>query len=263
MAKMKPEDTDYLPAGSRVTAWLLNEIDFRRTIFMGSHCPLLEEILKKVREKAPIKTFYTGSMGGLKSIIEGLADMSGIHLYQKGEYNIPILEELNIKNVILVRGYIREQGFIYRQDIKVKSFKDIIENNLRFINRNPGSGTRNLIEELLKNTARETGESVEKLKEKIIGYNLEARSHEAVAYMIHKGVADVGIGVRYVAEKYNLGFEKITDEIYDILIHKGSLNQLAVKQVLEILNSPSFRQIIKSFPGYKIHEKTGKIIFES
>jgi hypothetical protein len=47
------------------------------------------------------------------------------------------------------------------------------------------------------------------------------KTHEAVAYLVSRGVVDVGIGVRYIADKYSLEFKPITSERYDIVARRA------------------------------------------
>jgi len=130
-----------------------------------------------------------------------------------------------------------------------------------FINRNIGSGTRILIDKHLNDLAKQMKLDLKNLVSQIEGYHIEAKSHPAVAAAINQDKADVGIGIKTVAEAYDLGFLPIMNENYDFLINNQSLEKRSVKIFLEVLRSEKFKEImIKEFNGLEPMENTGRII---
>jgi len=259
-----PENTMYIDEGEKVTVHLFTEKKIGADLVsIGSHCPIAELIMEKLMEKYNVKIINVGSMGGFLAIKRGEADIAGIHLYdpETGTYNIPYLKKYNIENAILVRGYLREQGIIVAKGnpYNIKCFEDIIDKKVRFINRNKGSGTRLLIDQLLEEIAKKRKTTVEKLTEEIEGFWVEAKTHSAVASAIKHGKADVGVGLRYVAEKYGLDFIPLKTEEYDFLINKKSLGKEPVKEFISILKSQWLRKILKETTGYKALENIGKM----
>ncbi|MCX8162805.1 MAG: molybdopterin biosynthesis protein, partial [Candidatus Bathyarchaeota archaeon] len=107
--------------------------------------------------------------------------------------------------------------------------------------------------------ARRRGLSLDSLKVMVRGYSFEVKTHEAVAYLVSKGIVDVGVAVRYVAERYNLAFTSINYERYDLVVRKDSLEKKIVKQLVDQIDKLVSR-FIEYFPGYKIDEKTGEKI---
>ena len=259
-----PENTMYIDEEEKVTVHLFTEKKIGADlVFIGSHCPVAELIMEKLMEKYDVKIINVGSMGGLLAIKRGEADIAGIHLYdpKTGTYNIPYLRKYNVKNAVLVKGYLREQGIIVAKGnpYNIKCFEDIIDKKVRFINRNKGSGTRLLIDQLLEEIAKKRKTTVEKLTEEIEGFWVEAKTHSAVASAIKHGKADVGVGLRYVAEKYGLDFIPLKTEEYDFLINKKSLGKEPVKEFISILKSQWLRKILKETTGYKALENIGKM----
>ncbi len=240
-------------------------------VFSGSHCVGLELIISMIRKINPaikIKSIHAGSIGGINSIKRSESDIAGIHLFDETskKYNAHILKQYNmLGSAVLVKGYKREQGYIVQKGNpdRIMSLKDLIENKFVFINRNIGSGTRILIDMKLKQVAEKMKKSLKELTINIDGYHVEARSHSAVAAAIYQKKADVGIGIRTVAEEYGLDFIPIQDENYDFLINKASLQKKSVKLFLEILRSSEFRKSLeKNYPGLGPEKDTGKIIFK-
>ncbi len=213
---------------------------------IGSHCIGIDIILKEGNIKA--KTVNTGSLGGIFAIKRGEADIAGIHLLDENlGYNIPFLEKYRVDNALLVRGYVREQGFVTKRE-DINSIEDIIKNiyNLRFINRNKGSGTRILFDKFLKDNKIE--------KSKIKGYNIEAKTHSAVASAVAMGKADIGLCIKPLAERYGLKFIPLAEEHYDFLINKESFDKKEVKKFIETLKKANL--------PFKKLEDTGSIIWE-
>jgi putative molybdopterin biosynthesis protein len=98
-----------------------------------------------------------------------------VHLLDdSGEYNLSFFERFGIKNAVLVKGYLREQGLIVRKKSGITGIEDIVD--VRFINRNTGSGTRVLVDLKLKEISTIKGISFEELKSSIDGYNTEAKT---------------------------------------------------------------------------------------
>ena len=238
-------------------------------IFMGSHCLGLDRLITLMRSRdksIKIKSIYVGSLGGLNSIKKREADIAGIHILDETskQYNKSILKKYRLSDkAVLIRGYIREQGFIFKKGNPkgIEFFNDLIEKNVIFINRNIGSGTRIMIEKHLNDLAKQMKLDLKNLVSQIEGYHIEAKSHSAVAAAINQDKADVGIGIKTVAEAYDLGFLPIMNENYDFLINNQSLEKRSVKIFLEILRSKKFNEImIKEFNGLEPLENTGSII---
>jgi putative molybdopterin biosynthesis protein len=238
-------------------------------VFMGSHCLGLDRLISLMRSRdksIKVKSIYIGSLGGLNSIKKREADIAGIHILDESskQYNKSILEKYELSDkAVLIRGYTREQGFIFKKGNPkgIESFNDLIEKNVTFINRNIGSGTRILIDKNLNDLAKQMKLDVKNLISQIEGYHIEAKSHSAVAAAINQDKADVGIGIKTVAEAYDLGFLPTTNENYDFLINNQSLEKRSVKIFLEVLGSKKFKEVmIKEFNGLEPMENTGRII---
>lgn len=214
---------------------------------IGSHCVGVDVILHKGGLYA--KTINVGSLGGLMAIKRGEADIAGIHLMSEdGEYNIPFIEKYKIRDAALVRGYVREQGVMFKKELDIDDIDDLIKNirEYKFINRNKGSGTRILFDNFLKKH--------EINKKDIKGYEIGAKTHSAVGAAVAMGKVDIGIGIKTIAEKYDLRFIPIGDENYDFLIRKEKLEDEEVKRFIETLKKVEL--------PFKKPENCGEIIFE-
>jgi len=250
-----PADVEIIDAGEIVEVTLFGKPDTYDLLFVGSHCLGLDILSDIMNLK--MRVINAGSSGGLSAIRKGIADIAGVHLLdESGVYNIPFLERFGIDNVAVIKGYLREQVLMVREDSHIMGFEDII--NVRIINRNTGSGTRVLTDLKLREIAEQKGVSFEELANSIAGYCTEAKTHSAVASAVKLGKADVGVGIRTVAELNGLRFIKLADEEYDFVIPLKLLKTDEIKIFLEALRSQEFSE--KLLPGLRTYERTGEVI---
>jgi molybdenum cofactor synthesis domain-containing protein len=220
----------------------------RDVLFIGSNDPVIERILFE-SSKAPT-IINAGSWGGVEAIKLGEADVSGIHLRKNGEYNSFLLREGNYKFVML-RGFSRSQGMISRSGIT--TFSQILNKRLIFVNRNRGSGTRDIIDEEIE---REMGARFS--KDKIRGYFWEAKSHVAVAKAVKQGRGDAGISIEFYAKVMGLKFHKIRDENYDLIMQEDFYHSQNGKKFVSKLKQS--KKYSSEFPGYTFPENIGEPI---
>ena len=136
----------------------------------------------------------------------------------------------------------------------ITTWSDITKPDVRFINRERGSGARVLLDEQL----RISGIS----HKEILGYEEEEMTHLAIASKIARGEADVGLGIEKVAMQFiNLDFIPLHKERYDIVIHQEDLERPHFQALISILKSPSFRKELMGIGGYDI-SRMGEIIAE-
>ena len=264
-----PENKVMLSEGENVEVNLFSTLRVADLVIIGSHCIGIDVILELIRKR---KAWYTkvinvGSSGGLSAIRRGEADIAGTHLFDEetGQYNIPYILKFGIRNAYLIRGYLREQGLIVKKGNpkNIKEISDLLRKDVKIINRNPGSGTRILLDYYLKKIAENEGKSFNEIVKKIKGYKIEAKSHTAVAVAILTEKADVGLGIKAVADYYNLDFIPLREEEYDFVIPKEKIEKEPVKAFIETLRSKEFKEKIKEkTTGIKVRGDTGKIIFE-
>lgn len=257
-----PENVAFLEDGEEVEVTLFGDYKPSDLVIIGSHCLGVDLILELANLDA--KVINVGSTGGLLAVKRGEADIAGTHLLdeESGIYNVPFIKKLGLRDVVLVKGYEREQGFIVAKGNPkgIEGFEDLFRSDVTFINRNRGSGTRVLIDMNLRALAERKGMKFEDLVKNIKGYDVEANTHIAIAVAVLMGKADVGVGIRTVAEKYGLDFIPIKPEEYDFVIRKDRLGKKAVKAFIDTLRSEEFKRAVKKLVGIRVTEKTGEII---
>lgn len=212
---------------------------------IGSHCSVLAKIIPIFTQFNPeyhSRLIGVGSTGGIAAIRRGEAHIAGIHLLNdEGIYNK--LDENEVEGVI-ISGYYRMQGFIVPKGNpkSINTLADLVQKDVLFMNRNPGSGTRVLLDYLLKQNDIES--------DTILGYSQYAKSHSSVAAAVKSGIVDVGLAIQSVVDP-ELDFIPLREEEYDFLINNNYKDLPAVKAFIQILGSYEVKQIINSYPGYR------------
>ncbi len=190
---------------------------------------------------------FMGSLHALKELAEGRADVAGFHVPISGRPGwdrTVFLRDLRERRDRLIRFVDRDQGLILSRGnrSKVVSLRDIAEQGLRFINRQRGSGTRLLVDQMLAD---------DKIRQSDIkGYGKEEFTHRAVAATVASGGADAGFGLRAAAAEYRLAFVPLVRERYFLAVRAKALETAEVARMIEMLRSPAFAKIVHKLPGY-------------
>lgn len=260
-----PSMSEGIGAGTEVEIELMRErTGIENTVVcIGSHdnaLDLLANMFKKNHPAFSLSSAHTGSMGGLVALQKGEAHVAGTHLLdeQTGEYNIPYIKRiLGNRKIILVNLVYRQQGFIVLKNNpkKILSFKDLVRNDVVFINRQAGSGTRLLTDKHLRDLGISPGD--------IQGYEREEYTHMGVASAVLTGIADTGMGILAAATALGLDFIPVARERYDIAIPAEYVNTEHIRALLGIIReSAEFRSQVEQLGGYDISDM-GKVLYES
>jgi len=236
---------------------------------MGSHCYALEILTEMIEER--FKNFFTeyvnvGSQNGLRLVLENIADLSGVHLFdsESGEYNTFLLRNPSFgKKIALIRGYWRTQGIIVNKGNpkNILTLQDLFREDVVFVNRNIGSGTRALLDAMISKMASEKGLGFDNMVKEVRGYANEVRSHLEVAMAIKNGKADTGVGIRSVAKLFDLDFIPIQNERFDFVVLKDKVGSEKIGKFNEALSSQEFRsRVCGGDLGIEFDGEVGKIL---
>jgi putative molybdopterin biosynthesis protein len=226
----------------------------------GSHdiaVELLTQHLKRHSE-FEITSSYTGSLGGLMALARGEAHVAGCHLLdeESGEYNLPFVKRLMVGvPTVVVTLVERTQGLIVPTGNPkgVGELADVIQLGLRFINRQKGSGTRVLLDFLLK--ALGTGHDV------LNRHETDVDTHLAVAEAVASGRADAGLGILAAARAFDLDFVPVRKERYDLVMTRSSQGWPQVKALRNVLDDEEFKAAVHELGGYDT-TRTGSVLAE-
>lgn len=261
-----PEDRARVPAGEEVEVTLLEDRGaLPDALFVGSHCLGLVPLFAAL---APLRarSVHVGSLGAIRAVSRGLADAGGLHLREPGgEYNVPVLERLEVAGAALLRGWTRVQGWIVPpgNPRRVRGVADLVDGGLRIVNRTANSGTRVLMDELLAGEAARRGVSAGALASRLPGYDVEASTHGAVAAAVAAGLADAGLGIEAAASLAGLDFVPVTEERYDLLIRAGDLDAPFGRALRDALASARFGEALARLPGYAADVAAGAVVWRA
>ncbi len=235
-------------------------------VYIGSNDPLVEIIAGILHDEGlDVSVSWTGSSIGLAALALGEADVSGIHILDQetGSYNIPILDRhWRGQGLVLVRGYLREIGFVTRVELSYEDIVDgILRGNLIVVNRQPGAGARILFETIIIQECKKRGIDVNKVFQNIKGFSNVVDTHLDVAKAVASGEADVGICIRWAAEYYKLNFVRVRWENFDFVTTIENLNKDSVRKFIEVLKSSTFKEKMKEFVGYLAPADMGEIVW--
>jgi molybdate-binding protein/DNA-binding transcriptional regulator YhcF (GntR family) len=226
--------------------------------FAGSHDLVITWLAGHFAEIAPsylMRLDFSGSLGGLIALAEGQADLAGSHLWDEDSdrFNTPFVRRLLPgQRAALVTLAHRRLGLIVPagNPSGLQDLRDLSRPGLRFVNRQPGSGTRVWLDANMKRLGMQPTE--------LLGYDAELKTHSAVAQAVAESRADVGLGLQASALSYRLDFIPLTSERYDLVIPETSMHLTCIQSLIEWLQLPASRRIIEELGGYDTHQ-TGHI----
>ena len=230
-----------LDAGSDAEVTLIgDEVRVPDLVIMGSHDIALDVVVGALGERGfNARTIAVGSLGGVAAASRGECDVAPVHLVDPatGIYN----KHLLAPGLALVAGWRRMQGFVFRpgdarfegQSADAALKAALADPAALMVNRNAGSGTRVLVDGLLRGA-------------RPAGYANQPRSHNAVAAAIARCSADWGVAIEPVAQMYGLGFLPIAPEHYDFLLVEARRDRPAVQAFLAVLRNEKTRADIRA-----------------
>ncbi len=247
-----PPAAEGIDAGTEVEVELLRpRADIAHTVvFSGSHdltIGVLEDALKRRAPHMKISASNVGSLGGLLAIKRGEAHVAGTHLLdaKTGTYNLPDIHRLLAEEDVAVVHLVgREQGLMVAagNPKNIRGLKDLTRPDVRFVNRQPGAGTRVLLDDKLRRLRMRA--------ERIAGYEREEFTHMAVAVAVASGLADCGLGVRSAANALGLDFVPVEREDYDLVWRRDFYLSEAGRELLAAIRSQQFRAAVVALGGY-------------
>jgi molybdate-binding protein/DNA-binding XRE family transcriptional regulator len=193
------------------------------------------------------------ALGWLK---EGKVHIAGSHLEdpKTGEFNLPFVRKEFPEEDFSVVTFARwEEGLVLAQGNPkdIRSVEHLARKNVRFVNRELGSGSRALLDKLLEKAGIES--------QKVQGYDREACGHLAAAYCVASGDADACLATRSAAKAFSLDFVPLHSERYDLVMRRRIVDLPAVKAFLDVLQRSTLRRKLEVLAGYDTSE-TGAVI---
>lgn len=259
-----PAASEGIAAGAEVQIDLLRSLkEIANTlVFIGSHDNILDVITNLLHRRRPLtrlSSSHVGSMGGIMAIKRGEAHLAGSHLLDEasGEYNVTyikkILADVPLKLINLAW---RQQGLLVPKGNPkgVTGFADLKRDDINFINRQRGAGTRILTDLHLNKLGI--------APEEVTGYHREEYTHMTVASAVAGGNADTGLAIMAAARALDLDFIPVARERYDLIIPTAHADDPKVEAVLELITTNrEFHTTVTGLGGYDLSD-CGKLMYE-
>ena len=262
-----PRFSEGYQPGDAVTVELLRptrRID-RTIMVIGSHDMTLDLLADQLQRRTPdvsLSSAHVGSLGGLLALQRHEAHLAGSHLLDEatGEYNVAEIQRLltphGIRVVLL--GFVnREQGLIVPKGNpkNIHDLEDLPRDDVIFINRQRGAGTRVLLDYILKQRKIDP--------RTITGYARQEYTHLAVAAAVKSGAADCGLGILAAARALDLDFIPLFHERYDLVIPREHYESDLLAPLLALITEPDsrFRRDVQAMGGYDTAQM-GRVLAE-
>ena len=248
-------DADGVVTGrASVRAFAADDPSRKQLVLAG--CDPATNLLARMVERAGVDLIPAAASSklALRWLQEGKVHVAGSHLEDPatGEFNLPYLKSEFPREEFAVVTFARwEEGLVVAKGNPrgVRSVADLP--GVRFINREPGSGSRALLDQRLKQAGIPA--------KTIAGYARTAHGHLAAAYAIVSGEADCCLATRSAARTFDLDFIPLHNERYDLVMRRNTLALPATQAFLDVLHRASLRRQLEALAGYDTAQ-TGSLL---
>lgn len=249
--------TGKTPGRADLVVFAKEEAAQKRLVLAG--CDPATGLLAHMVEKisgVEIVSAAASSKLALAWLSQGKVHIAGSHLEdpKTGEFNLPYLRKQFPDGDFSVVTFARwEEGFVVAagNPKHVRKIEDLARKNVRFVNREPGSGSRGLLDQLMEKAQMDAGN--------VQGYDRIAQGHLAAAYCVLSREADVCLATRSAAQTFALDFVPLHSERYDLVMRKRTADLPAVKAFLDVLQRATLRRKLEVLAGYDTSQ-TGTLV---
>jgi putative molybdopterin biosynthesis protein len=226
--------------------------------FSGSHDLAVVWLAAHFGDFSPgyrLQLDFCGSLTGLISLAEGKSDIVGTHLWDEVSetYNMPFVRNLfpGEKMAMITLAYRRIGWLVKLGNPKdFQNINDLTRQDIRYINRHMGSGTRVYLDSLLKKKGIDSSS--------IRGYLNQKNTHSEIAIEIAEDRADVGLGIEAAARAHHLDFIFLNRERYDLVVKPKLFDQDPIRNMISWLKGDEFRLLLNHLGGYD-HSESGEV----
>ena len=215
--------------------------DPNRTLVLACCDPAAGLLASEYTRTTPFRMLVLSrpSRQALQLLRDGVVHAAGLHLAEscKPESNFRIAKEILKAPFRLLRVTNWQAGLATGHGLGHDSVARILASDVRWIGREPGSGARQVQDELLQGTAAPS---------------IVAKNHAEVVEAIRSGWAKAGVSIRLVAEDAGLDFISVREEAYDLCILKSQEEDPRLRALVEVVRSLSLRTLLRELPGYDV-----------
>jgi molybdate-binding protein len=253
----QPADAVATPDGASVRMLAPEDAPGKTAVLLGCD-PSLTVLVSWVARSVPhgrLLWLHAASQSALDALPRGLAHVAGSHLPGEGhESNVgPARRALGRQGGLVVTYAAWEQGLMVapRNPKTLRSAADLARRDVRIVNRETGSGSRKLLDELMAKKGLAAAD--------ITGYTSIVPSHTAVARAVAAGTADAGVGLEAVSRSFDLDFVPLTEVRFDLVIPDEHTSHFVIQAMLDVLQGARLRMDLAALPGYST-SGTGNVV---
>ena len=237
------------PGQRRARVQIFQDMEQFRNRLLMAGCDPAMSVLARHLQKANIELVlaHRNSSEALELLRNGSVHIAGSHLRDEatGESNLPQVRKLFPRGAAGVFAFaVWEEGIVVAKGNPkaVREIADFARKGVALVNREPGSGSRSLLDSGLKRLGIPSS--------KVNGYKQVAHGHLPAAWQVRTGHADCCVATRAAARVFGLDFVPLVSERYDLVIRKQHLAMPAVQLLLDTLNRTAFRRELEGLGGY-------------
>jgi putative molybdopterin biosynthesis protein len=249
---LPPADAVLIEAGKRPgkgrVQLFQEETQSRPRLLIAGCDPGISVLLRHLqREGVEAVVAYRNSSQSLDLLKQSLIHIAGSHLRDEatGESNLPAVRKHFPKATVAVISYaIWEEGMVIARGNpkSIKSIGDLVRRDVCIVNREPGSGSRLMLDTHLQKAGI--------VPKAVRGYPSIAIGHLPAAWQVKTGAADCCLATKTTACVFGLDFIPLASERYDLVIQKQNLSLPGVQILLDTLGRAAFRRELEGLGGY-------------
>lgn len=247
-----------LLGGAQVEVEMLCPESGEKTVAVAGCDPALGLLASAAQSAGGVQVLLApvSSRRAMDLLKRGRVRVAGVHLKDAatGEWNLPHLRRAFPGEDLAVLTFARwAEGLVVSRGnpLGLRRVEDLARTGVRFINREEGTGSRALLERELRRAGLQGS--------RICGYDRIADGHLPAAAAVARGEADCCIAVSAAARAFGLDFIPLEEERFDLALRREDLHLPAVRVLLDVLSTRSFRQRLEVAAGYDA-SATGKLL---
>jgi len=236
------------PGKAKVQLFQKEEKQFHKRLLIAGCDPGISVLLRHLqREGIEAVVAYRNSSQSLNLLKDSMIHVAGSHLRDEatGESNLPIIRKQFPKDTVAVISYaIWQEGIVIARGNpkSIKGIDDLTRKNVVLVNREPGSGSRNLLDSHLRRAGI--------VPKAVKGYEQIASGHLPAAWQVKNGMADCCLATQIASSVFGLDFIPLESERYDLVIRNENLSHPGVQILLDTLGRTAFRRELEGLGGY-------------
>jgi putative molybdopterin biosynthesis protein len=231
-------DTEYLAAGEAVAVELFSPDVRPPSLFgVGEDDPALSRVLDHL--DAP-RYLAVGSRQGLRRLRDGVPDVA----VTAGPVAVDVDHDV-------LGEWTREWGLVVPagNPDDVEGLADLVDRDLRLVNRTTDSGLRTSLGDAVAALADERGVDRHDVVDAIDGFELAVRAHESPARKVLAGQADAGLGLRATADRLDAGFVSLGEQLVQVHADPDRVEKPGVTALAAVLDDVD--SLVDDLAGYR------------